>query len=448
MKLKIFHQIAIISCFSTVFLLLSGCGGSNAKTNENVNSETKPASVEVKTAVAKVEQIPTYFEATGTLSSDAQADVAPTIAGKIVAVNFDVGSYVQKGDVLVKLDDRDARIRLEQAEAQLEQQRRAVRQAEANVEQAIANLRQTQARLGVKDGETFDINKFSQVISVTAQLELAEKELRRAERLLESGDISQAIYDQRKSQRDALLGQMAEARSNAAVAIRAINTAEAAVATAKTQVNNAKAAVVTAETQVDQARKALSDTIIYAPFSGYISERNADLGEYITPNAPNTKLCTIVQTSVLRLKIDIPEQSISKVSIGQSVSLQTSAYPDRKFAGRVARVAPGVNPQSRTLTVEAEIENTGGLLKPGQFATVRITQSKPAPAVMIPTAAVRADGDANKVFVIKDGIANERLVQTGLLENDFIEIKQGVQEGEVVAISNLDKLGDGVIVIQ
>jgi membrane fusion protein (multidrug efflux system) len=100
------------------------------------------------------------------------------------------------------------------------------------------------------------------------------------------------------------------------------------------------------------------------------------------------------------------------------------------------------------LTVEAEIENTGGLLKPGQFATVRITQSKPEPAVMIPASAVRTEGDSNKVFVIKDGVANERQVQLGLLENGFIEVKQGVAENEPVATNNLDKLGDGVIVRQ
>ena len=74
-----------------------------------------------------------------------------------------------------RLDARDAQIRLEQAQAQVEQQRKAVEQAEAGVEQAIANLRQTQVRLGVKDGENFDIKDFSQVISVTAQLKLAEK---------------------------------------------------------------------------------------------------------------------------------------------------------------------------------------------------------------------------------------------------------------------------------
>jgi cobalt-zinc-cadmium efflux system membrane fusion protein len=427
-------------------MLLASCGGSKAQVNVNVNAE-KP-NVEVTSAQAVVRQIPTYFEATGNLASDAQTDVAPTVGGKIVEVNFDVGSYVNKGDVLIRLDGRDAQIRLEQAQAQVEQQRKAVQQAEASVEQAIQNLRQTQARLGVGDGEIFNINDFSQVKSIKAQLDLAEKELTRTTRLLETGDVSRAQYDQRKSQRDALLGQLDEARSNAAVAIKAIDIARAAVNTARTNVNQARAAVATAETQVDQARKAITDTIVYAPISGYISERNSDLGEYITPNTPNSKVATIVRTAVLRLRIDVPEQSIGKVAVGQGITAQVSAYPDRNFAGTIVRILPSLNTTSRTLTVEAEVENSGGLLKPGQFATVRITQSKPEAAVMIPTSAVRTEGDINKVFVVKDGVANERLVQLGFLENELIEVKQGIQEGETVATSNLDKLGDGVIVRQ
>lgn len=443
--------------FSTSFLALMlaaiaafgiACGSSSANDANSANTTEETAPVVVKTAVAKVEQIPTYFEATGTLASDAESDVAPSIGGKIARVNFDVGSYVKKGDVLVRLDARDAEIRLQQALSQLEQAKKAVDQAEAGVDQAVANLRQTQVRLGVRDGETFDIEDFSQVISVSAQLKLAEAELKRYENLVETGDVSRSAYDLKRSQRDSLLGQLREARSNAAVAIRAINTAEAGVKSARTQVANAKAAVGTAEVQVAQARKNVADNVILAPISGYVSERNADPGEYISPNQPNAKLATIVRTAVLRLKIEVPEQSIAKVAVGQSVSAQVSAYPDRNFAGTIVRKLPSLNPQSRTLTVEAEIDNPGGLLKPGQFATVRITQSKPAPAVMVPAAAVRAIGETNVVFVIKDGIANERLVQIGLLENDFIEIKQGVSENEVVAVDNLDKLGDGVIVAQ
>ena len=415
-------------------------------TNGSESAETQKVSVE--TTLAKIEQIPTYLEATGTLSSDAESNVAPTVSGKIVRVNFDVGSYVRKGEPMVELDAGDARIRLNQALAQAEQSRKAVKQAEAGVGQAVAAVRQNQARLGLTSGSNFDINKFSQVISVTAQLKLANQELRRYENLLETGDVSRSAYDQKKAARDQLLGQLEEARSNAAVAIKAIQTAQSAVASARTQVGNAKAAVATAETQIAQARKSVRDNIIYAPISGYISERNADPGEFISPNQPNAKLATIVRTVILRLKIDIPEQDIGKVAVGQGVSAQVSAYPDRKFAGTVTRILPSLNTQSRTLTVEAEIENVGGLLKPGQFATVRITQSKPEPAVMIPASAVRADGERNLVFVVKDGMANERVVQTGLLEDQMIEIKQGVQENEVVATSNIDKLGDGVIVSQ
>ncbi len=423
-----------IAAILTVCLIssLSGCG--SGATSVNINADTQTQVVDVTTVQAVVRPIPTYFEATGNLASDAQTDVAPAIGGKIVEVNFDVGSYVQKGSVLVRLDDRDARIRLEQAEAQGKQQ-------QAAVGQAIAALRQAQIRLNVKDGETFNIETFSQVKSVQANLVLAETELQRTRRLFDTGDVSRSILDQRLAQRDALLGQLDEARSNAAVATRAINTAEAAV-------TSARAAVVTAQTQVDQARKSLTDTVIYAPISGQIAERVADPGEFISPNTPNAKIATIVRTGTLRLKIDVPEQAIAKVAVGQGISLQTSAYPDRNFSGTVARVLPGLNPTARTLTVEAEVPNVEGLLKPGQFATVRITQDQPENAVMIPASAVRVDGDANKVFVVKDGAVQERLVQLGLLEGEFIQVKQGVAEGELIATSGLSELFDGVLVRQ
>lgn len=424
--------------FSITALVLAGliamtaCG--RGATNSTANSTAQQTAIDVTTTQAVVKQIPTYFEATGNLASDAQTDVAPVVGGKVVEVNFDVGSYVTKGSVLVRMDDRDARIRLEQAQAQVEQQKRAVATA-------VAALRQAQIRLGVGDGEAFDIETFSQVKSTRANLVLAEKELVRAQRLYDTGDVSKSILDQRRAQRDALLGQLDEARSNAAVAVKAINSAEAQVAAARS-------GVATAETQVDQARKALSDTVILAPISGYVSERVADLGEFLTPNAPNTKVATIVRTSSLRLKIDVPEASIGKIAMGQGISMQTSAYPDRNFAGRVVRILPNVNATARTLTVEAEVANGDGLLKPGQFATVRVTQSKPENAVMIPASAIRTEGDINKVYVVKDGAVRERLVQTGLLENDLIQIKSGIVEGDVIATSNLNELFDGVFVRQ
>ena len=429
MQKRLFSFLGIITLAATG--LFSGCGRATANANK---ANSQPEIIDVTTSQAVVNPIPTYFEATGNLASDAQTDVAPAVAGKIAEVNFDVGSFVTKGSVLVRLDPRDAQIRLEQAEAQVEQQRSAV-------DQAVAALRQAQARLGLRDGQSFNIETFSQVKSIKANLELAEKEYARSERLFNTGDISRSILDTRRSQRDALLGQLDEARSNAAVAAKAVNAAEAAVATARTGVSSAL-------TQVDQARKAIADTAIYSPISGFVSERVADVGEYISPSAPNSKIATIVRTSPLRLRIDVPEQSIGKVAIGEGISLQTSAYPDRNFAGVVRRILPSLNVTARTLTVEADVPNTDGLLKPGQFATVRITQSAPENAVMVPATAVKANGDKNSVFVVKDGAAREQVVQTGLLENGLIQIKNGIGEGDIVATSNLNLLSDGVLVRQ
>src|SRR3982751_4237940 len=94
-------------------LFAAGCSSATSKAN-TVNANAQPTVVDVTTAQAVVRPIPSYFEATGNLASDAQTDVAPTVAGKVVEVNFDIGSYVQQGSVLVRLDARDANIRLQQ----------------------------------------------------------------------------------------------------------------------------------------------------------------------------------------------------------------------------------------------------------------------------------------------------------------------------------------------
>jgi RND family efflux transporter MFP subunit len=185
--------------------------------------------------------------------------------------------------------------------------------------------------------------------------------------------------------------------------------------------------------------------VIYAPISGYVADRPADLGEFISTSM---KVATIVRTNPLRVQIDIPEQAISSVRPGQSVSVSVSTYPDRAFAGRVARISPNVSAQSRTLTVEAEVENGENLLKPGQFATIRILLPQTEPAILVPARAVRTDGTTARVFVIRDGVAQERLVQTGQSQGDLVEVRGNVAPDELVATSNVERLSDGAAVRQ
>ena len=213
MKRKQIFNFIIFAVLFAAPILFAACGGSKRENNSNANPESQ--TVDVTTAQAVVQQIPTYFEATGNLASDAQTDVAPAVGGKIVEVNFDIGSYVEKGAVLVRLDDRDARIRLEQAQAQVEDEAQ-----QANVDQAIAALRQTQVRLGVKTARLFKSKISRRSNRSRRSSSLRKRNWRAPSGFTQTGDVSRRSLDQRRSQRDALLGQLDEARSNAAVASR------------------------------------------------------------------------------------------------------------------------------------------------------------------------------------------------------------------------------------
>src|SRR5689334_13553074 len=408
----------LILVLVAVAVFIAACGGSKANVRkEDKAANTAPPVVEVTTAAAIKRDLPRFFEATGSLAGDQQTDVAPQTSGKVVAVGVDIGSAVRRGQMIVRLDDAELKLRVEQAAAQVEQAKAAVRQAEE--------------KIGLRPGQAFDPNRVAEVAAARVTLDLAEKNLKRAEKLIESGDVSRSFYDEQRARRDQLKEQydvaLAQARQN-----------YAGVDVARTTVANAEAAL-------SLAKQNLSYAVIPSPMDGYVSERTADLGEYVSPQQ---KVATIVRTNPLRVRIDIPEQSIPEVKVGQSVSATTSAWPDRNFAGRVARIAPNVSAQSRTLTVEAEIDNSSGALKPGQFATVRILQERAQPAVLVPARAVVNEAGVSRVFVIKDGHAEQRLVQTGQTEGDLVEIKQGVAADEQVATSNQQQLSDGIAIKQ
>jgi RND family efflux transporter MFP subunit len=410
--------------FAVLLLLLvavgafiAACGGSKANIRKEETANTPPPAVDVTTATAIKRDLPRFFEATGSLAGDQQTDVAPQTSGKVVAVGVDIGSPVRRGQMLVRLDDAELKLRVEQAAAQ--------------VQQAKANVRQAEEKIGLRPGQAFDPNRVAEVAAAGVALDLAEKNLRRAEKLIESGDVSRQFYDEQRARRDQLKEQydvaLAQARQN-----------YAGVDVARTNVVNAEAAL-------RLAKQNLSYAIIPSPMDGFVSERTADLGEYVSPQQ---KVATVVRTNPLRVRIDIPEQAIPEVRVGQSVSATTSAWPDRNFSGRVARIAPNVSAQSRTLTVEAEIDNSSGALKPGQFTTVRILQERAEPAVLVPARAVISEAGVSRVFVIKNGHAEQRLVQTGQTEGDLIEVRQGVAADEQVATSNQQQLSDGIAVKQ
>ncbi|HEX5890380.1 MAG TPA: biotin/lipoyl-binding protein, partial [Pyrinomonadaceae bacterium] len=211
---------ALVLVLIVAGIFVSSCGGSRANSRKDekaAEANTTPA-VEVTTAAAIKRDLPRFFEATGSLAGDEQTDVAPQTAGKVVAVGVDIGSAVRRGQMLVKLDDAELNLRVQQAATQVDQARAAVRQAEE--------------KIGLKPGQAFDPNRVAEVAAANVALELAEKELRRAERLIESGDVSRSFFDEQRARRDQVREQrdvaLAQARQNyAAVDVARTNVANA-----------------------------------------------------------------------------------------------------------------------------------------------------------------------------------------------------------------------------
>lgn len=453
----------IVLCGFLISLpLLEAC---SRKNNSNANGSANPAAaqaktVEVTTAQAVSRQVPSFIQATGTLVADEQSDIAPQASGQIIATPVNVGAFVSQGDVIARLNDRDAQLRLQQARAGEQQAQAAVRQAEARIglksggrfdAQNVPEVRAAQQNYEAAQAQIHNIE--AQISNAEAQARLASDTARRYGNLLASGDTPRVVYNQYETQAQSAREQV-NALNAQANAVRAQASAsrqqyEASINNASQNnqgIASAQAAVETARAATAIAQKAVSDTIVRAPLSGYISDRPTAVGEYVTPSS---RIATLVRTNPIKVNIQLPESDAGRARVGMSVSINVSAYPDRQFAGQVTAVNPTLDAASRAVTVEAQIENSGNLLRPNMFATARILQPSGGTSIFVPSSAVLKDATTNtaSVFVIENGTARARAVQTGEEEDDTTQIITGVNEGETVAASNIEQLFDGVSVI-
>jgi len=373
-------------------------------------------------------QVPAYIQATGSLVADETSDVAPEVSGQVIATPVNVGTFVRQGTVVARLNDRDARLRLQQATA--------------GVKQALAGVRQAEARLGLLAGGSFNASAIPEVRAAganydqaVAQLRLAEANESRYRDLVTTGDVAQSVYDQYRTQRDTARAQVNNARQQLEAAINTARQSNEAIRTAE-------AAVESARSQVSIAQKAVSDTTVRSPYAGYISNRPVARGEYVTPSSV---IVTVLRTNPIKLQLLVPEAEAPHITAGMSVSLEVDAHKDRKFAGQVSAVNPAIDPVSRSATIEVAVENGDNALRSGMFATAQILRSAGNAAVFVPRAAVFSDQNTQsyRVFVIEGEFAKLRVVQLGADEGETIQILSGVNADEVVATSNLGQLYEG-----
>jgi membrane fusion protein (multidrug efflux system) len=198
------------------------------------------------------------------------------------------------------------------------------------------------------------------------------------------------------------------------------------------------------EAQRDLLEVKLERTLIHAPLAGAIASRMVSTGEVVQPGRP---LYKIVQNDPLKFRSAIPERFASFLHVDQEVRLGVAAYPDRRFLGRITRINPTAEEVNRSITIEAEVPNPEGVIKPGFFGSGEIVYDTKVPALVVPESALTTFAGVTKLFVVKDGKVEERVVRTGIsVPEQRREIADGVREGEEVALTNLDQLENGAVV--
>jgi membrane fusion protein (multidrug efflux system) len=194
--------------------------------------------------------------------------------------------------------------------------------------------------------------------------------------------------------------------------------------------------------RVAAARSRLSDTIIRAPFNGRVGLRRASVGGLV---APGTVITTLDDTSTIKLDFTVPERVVAAMKPGLTLEARSVAYPDQVFEGKVASVDSRVDPNTRSVIVRALVPNDDGLLKPGMFLNVHLSRGTADVLVVPEESLVPEQGDVF-VYVVQDGKASKRRIQTGQRTVGNVQVTDGLQAGEVVVTEGTQKLRDGASV--
>ena len=183
----------------------------------------------------------------------------------------------------------------------------------------------------------------------------------------------------------------------------------------------------------------LSYTTVVAPISGVIASRDIKPGNFVQINSP---IFRIVDSSRLEATLNVPEREIAKLKPGQGVELTADALPGKRFAGTVDRVSPVVDTGTGTFRVVAAFAGDGEL-QPGMFTRLSINYDQRADALVIPRVALLEDGGEPALYVVRDGTASRVVVKLGYADGGWIEVREGLKEGDAVVIAGKAALREG-----
>jgi HlyD family secretion protein len=370
----------------------------------------------------------TVLSASGYVVAHHKIAVGAKVMGRVSWIGVEKGDRVQQGQVLVRLEDNDFRAQSNQARANL----------------ASAQARLDQLRTGSRPQEK--LKDKAGVLQAEATLRNAEAEYERSEKLYSAGVSSKAELDRAVAQRDTARALLDSARQSSAMTDMGPRVEE--IHAAEAQVRQMKAALDYAETQ-------LAATEIKAPVSGTVLQRIVERGEMVSPSSfggdsgTRTSVVALADLQDLQIELDISQTDFARLKMGQRAEIIPEAFPNLKYTGFIAEIAPEANRAKATVQVKVKVENPNEQLRPEMNARVNFlgdaqpAQTKSAARVLVPKAAVVRKDGSTFVFVIKGSKVEQRSVRLGDEAGEFYYVLEGLSGGESTATGGVDKLRDG-----
>jgi multidrug efflux pump subunit AcrA (membrane-fusion protein) len=382
--------------FLAAATVLSGC----SKTDTAQARGRDVAAKTVATETVRHEAVKRAVEVVGTLAAVDQVTISSEADGKVSRILADLGDRVRAGQTLIQVDRE---------------------KQQYNFEQQQATLARALAQYGAPDPQHLpDIEKTPDVQKASADLGQAKQAFNRTSELFKRTLVPQQMLDD---------------------AAAALQSKQASYDLSLQNAKNLRASIQASEATMKLADRQLRDTEIRAPFDGYVEKRLVNLGELVKSQTP---VMSIVRIDPLKVIAEIPEKMAPWIHDGQPVQLHVDAYPERAFIGKVSRISPAVSTSTRAFPFEALVPNGDGQLKPGTFARVHIESGKVDETLTLSYKALQYRYGVNRAFVVAGDKLSVRELKVGDRLGERIEIIDGVKAGEVVAVTDVDKLTDGM----
>ena len=393
----------------------------------NASTEVETVRAVAVTSATAAAQGDVVLNATGYVIASHKIELASKVVGRVAWIGVEKGDKVKQGQILVRLED-------DEYKAQVQQAKGGLQQLEARLAEALAGSRPEEIARANSDVE-----------QAKADLSNAKITFDRTRKLVDAKVSPTRDFDDAQAKYDAAAARLNSLQRTADLA---------RIGTRKEQVDAIRGQIVQAKGQFDFYQTQLSNTVIVAPISGTILERNVERGEFVTTGFVGDKgakgyVVSMADLNDLKAELDINQNDFAKLSLGQKANITTDAFQDVKYDGVIDEISPEANRQKATVQVKVKVLKPDSRLRPDMNASVAfLADAKPQataaaveqkPVVYVPPTAVHE----GVVFLVVDGKAMRKGVKTGPAGPQGVKVESGLIGGEDVINNPPAELKDG-----